>query len=198
MKNSKDVMVRLALLAEQSGEKVSETRLKFTSEKILSFGNADLVSAALEKLLESSRRFPTVDEIKKAMGFSEPTNKELGTHVANLLLQAMGKFGETSPGNLKHANAVRFAVGEQVFEIVTKMGGWNFCIERANENIPFFISQTRDLVEAYVAAKVIDKNQVPAALPSRADSFAAAEKISLEAGDKIPNVIKMLANRSQI
>lgn len=88
----KDIMIRLALLAEQSGEKVSDTRLKFTAEKIFPFG-ADDVCRALEKLLESSRRFPTIQEIKFAMGVAEPTGRDLGTRVANTMIEAMGKYG---------------------------------------------------------------------------------------------------------
>lgn len=178
----KKIMVRLALLAEQSGEKVSETRLEFTAEKLLQFGE-DKVCFALEKLLESSRRFPTIAEIKKEMGIAEPTGRDLGTHVANLMIQAMGKFG--SLNSAKQATALKLALGDAVWDVVERLGGWNLCCDRAGENVPSFIAQTRDLVESYASTGMLSFEQLPKALPSLHDAFKMAEeKLALKSGEK--------------
>jgi len=196
MKSMRDVMVRLSMLADQSGEKVSDARLEFTAERILPFG-ADNVCAALETLLDSSRRFPTVEEIKKVMGFGERTGRDLGNHIANLLIQAMGKFGAMTPGNFKQAKAIEIALGG-AYEIVNRMGGWNLCCDRAGESLPHFIAQTRDLVESYSGTSVLDKSKIPDALISRDDAFrlAAAECEKLES----PTIalIKLVADKFEI
>jgi hypothetical protein len=176
------IMIRLALLAEQSGDKVSETRLEFTAEKLFEYGH-EKVCAALEKLLESSRRFPTIAEIKTAMGVAEPTGRDLGTHVANLMIQAMGKFG--SLNSVKQSTALKLALGDAVWDIVERLGGWNLCCDRAGENISSFVAQTRDLVESYSGTGMLSFEQVPKALPSRQDAWKMAEeKIALQSGDK--------------
>jgi hypothetical protein len=169
----RDVMVRLALLAEQSGDKVSDARLDFTAEKIIGYGATE-VCEALELLLENSRRFPTIEEIKKALGVSEIDGRDLGTHSANLLIAAMGKFGALN--GAKQSLAVKLALGESLWHIVESMGGWNLCIDRAGENLSAFVAQTRDLVASYSASGVIDAKKIPTKLMHREDAFELAGK----------------------
>jgi len=173
--NTKDIFMRLALLAEQSGEKVSEMRLKFATEK-LGVYDPDQVCAALEKLLESSRRFPTIAEIKKEMGVAEPTGRDLGTRIANLIIQAMGKYG--SLNSVKQTEAIKLAIGPVAWDITNKMGGWNMCCDRAADNMTAFIAQTRDLVESYSASGLIEDGDIPATLPSLGEALQiAGEKL---------------------
>jgi|688.fasta_scaffold419821_3 hypothetical protein len=181
MKTMRDVMARLALLAEQSGDKVSDARLKFTAEKIFVYG-AEEVCAALELLLENSRRFPTIEEIKKALGVSEIDGRDLGTHAANLLIAAMGKFGALN--GVKQSLAVKVALGDSLWQIVETMGGWNLCIDRAGENISSFVAQTRDLVASYSASGVIDPKEIPTKLMTRHDAFELASAKNLEIENK--------------
>lgn len=169
----KKIMIRLALLAEQSGEKVSEVRLEYTAEKLFPLGCAD-VCAALEKLLESSRRFPTIEEIKRAMGLAEPTGRDLGNRIANLIIRAMGKYGSLNSD--KHREAVRLAVGPVAWDIADKMGGWNLCCDRSADNMAAFIAQTRDLVESYSASGMIEAGAVPDFLPSLGQALVIAEE----------------------
>jgi len=168
----KKIMIRLALLAEQSGEKVSEVRLEYTAEKLFPLGCAD-VCAALEKLLESSRRFPTIEEIKRAMGLAEPTGRDLGNRIANLIIRAMGKYGSLNSD--KHREAVRLAVGPVVWDIVDKLGGWNLCCDRAADNMTSFIAQARDLVESYSLSGLIEGGEIPDSLPSLGRALEIAE-----------------------
>jgi hypothetical protein len=169
------IMIRLALLAEQSGDKVSETRLEYTAEKLVQYGE-EKVCIALEKLLETSRRFPTIAEVKAALGVAEPSGRDLGTRVANLMIQAMGKYG--SLNSVKQTEAIKLAIGHVAWDIANKMGGWNMCCDRAADNMTAFIAQTRDLVESYNASGLIEAGDIPAALPSLGEALQiAGEKL---------------------
>ena len=173
----KKIMIRLALLAEQSGEKVSEVRLEYTAEKLFPLGCAD-VCAALEKLLDSSRRFPTIEEIKTAMGISDPaplTVRDIGTQIANLLIEAMGKYGTLN--SARQTEAIKIAVGPAAWEIAAKLGGWDLCCERAGENPMAFVAQARDLAEAY--RSTIKSADLPSALPSLSAALDLADGLRL-------------------
>ena len=182
--NAKDIMLRLALLAEQSGETVSEMRLKYAVEKLSPLG-ADKVCAALEQLLETSRRFPTIAEIKTAMGIAEPTGRDLGTRIANLMVEAMGKYG--SLNSVKQSEAIRLAIGPAAWDIADKMGGWNMCCDRAGENMTAFIAQARDLAESFAATGMLEPTQVPKSLPSLGEALQIAG-----------NEIKAIENRKEM
>lgn len=54
----------LAIIAEQTGEDVSPARADFVVDRLLKLDHR-LVILALERILESSRRFPTVQEVRQ-------------------------------------------------------------------------------------------------------------------------------------
>lgn len=166
------VLARLALLAEQSGENVSEPRLRFIAEKLLPYG-AEKVCEALEKLLESSRRFPTVAEIREAMGEAEPTARDVGLHVATVLLQAVSRYGSLQPGNARGAEAIKQAIGESAWSVALKLGGWNSLCDMAGDNVTALRAQIRDLVECYTRTGQMDQTDVPMHLPAHSAALAA-------------------------
>lgn len=118
-----EILALLHLLAEQSGEKVSPERLKFTFDRLDAIGHHDQVSAALEVLLEKSRRFPTVAEVKELLGLKPPSPEDKGREVADRIYQALSKPWEA-------AKRDEF-VGPIGAEVVRLNGGW----QRLGENV---------------------------------------------------------------
>src|SRR5689334_17808421 len=88
----KHVVALLGLLAEQSGEKVSDARLEFIARKLTELG-ANESCIALNKMLETARRFPTVAEVKALMGLAEPTARDYGNELAGVILNTIARVG---------------------------------------------------------------------------------------------------------
>lgn len=86
------ILQRLAMLAEQSGENVSEPRLEFMARRLLTL-NAPDVCTVLEGMLETQRRFPTVGEIKAAMGITDVSDEDKAREVAERIWGGIAKIG---------------------------------------------------------------------------------------------------------
>lgn len=162
------ILVILRLIAEQSGEGVSDARLKFVSERLLPYGT-ERVCDALTKLLDSSRRFPTVDEVRTAMGEASLSGRDVGMQIANLLLDGVRRFGEAT--NPRTAAAIERALGETAWRVVTALGGWNAVVEAAAGE--HFRAQVRDLVDSLVKTGGLVVDCLPASLPSLANALEA-------------------------
>lgn len=146
MNASERIPMLLALIAEQCGEAVSESRLEFLLSRLDGLDAAKL-EKALENLADSCRRFPTVAEIKAAMGQSEATARDKALLVADRILAGIAKIGEIPPGNVKTAQSVPHVIGETAYQVVQSMGGWNHVVGLAQDT-SIFRAQVRDLVEA--------------------------------------------------
>lgn len=184
MASSADVLVLLAMLAEQSGETVSPQRIDFTGQRLLALADADRVCAALTSLLESARRFPTVAEVRAEMGMSEPTAKDEALLISNAICSALVRFGWLQPGYTIGAKARERAVGAGAWEVITRAGGWNAVLDRLGENESALRAQLRDLCEAYLRTGIIDRGQLPPAKqlsPYEALEEAKADQLALEA-----------------
>jgi hypothetical protein len=163
METSDDIFMRLAALAQQSGENVSEFRLNFTVQKLLPLG-ADRVCRALERLLETAKRFPTVAEVKAEMGESELTMEDEARMIVERIAKAVGQFGEIPPGNKVTPGAVRLAIGEAAWDVVGKSGGWNAVTARLGENEVATRAQLRDITAVYLRTGEIERGTLPPAM----------------------------------
>lgn len=170
------VLMMLAMLAEQSGEVVSETRLDYVGQRLLQLGTPNEVCAALEALIESSRRFPTVAEVREAMGVADPTARDAALMLADRVLAGVSRYGELQPGNVKGARAIERALGPAAWELVLRQGGWNAVVDRAGQ-AGTFKAQLRDAAESYLKCGIINRDDVTSKrLPSHYEALAAAEK----------------------
>lgn len=165
-----DVMMRLAAIAEQCGEKPSDFRLEFTVKTLMPLG-ADKVCEALERLMQSARRFPTVAEIKAEMGEADLTPEDEARMIVEAIMKGARQFGEIPPGNLRTPDAVRLAIGEAAWEVAGRSGGWNAVVERAGENEMAFRAQVRDLAVAYLRTGVIERGTLPDKIPSASEAL---------------------------
>lgn len=191
--NSSDVLMRLAALAEQTGENVSDFRLDFMTKSLLPLG-LDKVCAALERLLETSRRFPTVAEVKAEMGMSEPSIEDEARLLVERICATVGKHGEIPPGNTTLASAVKLSLGEAAWDIVGKSGGWNAVIARLGENEIATRAQIRDIAAVYLRTGMVERGTLPLNPPSaskaleivhREERLALPEAPAMSESDKL-------------
>lgn len=176
--NEGQVLVMLAMLAEQSGEVVSETRLDYVGQRLIQLGTPTEVCAALEALIESSRRFPTIADVREAMGVADPTARDAALMLADRVLAGISRYGELQPGNVKGARAIEAALGPAAWELVQRQGGWNAVVDRAGQ-AGTFKAQIRDAAESYLKCGVISRDDVTGEkLPSHFEALTAAEKKS--------------------
>jgi hypothetical protein len=157
--NEEKILALLAMIAQQAGENVSQQRLDFICER-LSGMDLEKAVVALNRLAESARRFPTVEEIRQAMGESV-TERDEGLLIANRINRAIQKFGEPSPGNATAAKAIKDFCGESVWEVIGTNGGWQTILQRAKENQSSFTAQIRDSASALLKCGVIESGKVP-------------------------------------
>lgn len=183
VESRKHMALLLAALAQQSGEKVEAFRLEFLARKLEPLGLPQ-VCAALEKLLESSRRFPTVAEVKAAMGIAEPTALDAARQLADTLANAVVRYGEIPPGNVKTALAIEHAVGPAAWALAQRTGGWNALVDRLAENQLACRAQLRDSAQSLLQTGGISAGQLPGKLPTLADALGAvAARPELQAAE---------------
>lgn len=180
MASKADVLVLLAMLAEQSGETVSPHRIDFTGQRLLALAGPDVVAQALTKMLESARRFPTVAEVRAEMGMSDPTPKDEALIISNAIVAALCKHGWLQPGYTVGAKAREIAVGPGAWEVITRGGGWNALLDRLGENEAALRAQLRDLAEAYLKTGIIERGQLPPANPPSLYNALEAAKEQLQ------------------
>lgn len=172
MTTANHLIALLGLFAQISGQTVGRELIEFTARKLIPLGVPE-VCEALERMLETGRKFPTVAEVKAEMGIAEPTAKDVGLRLADTIFNAIAKYGEIPPGNLKTAAAVENALGPAVWSVVTRQGGWNAVVQRAGENQGVYRAQLRDLGESYARSGIIDPASLPARIPSLGTALLA-------------------------
>jgi hypothetical protein len=172
--NETHILMLLAMFAEQSGENVSETRLEFLARKLIPLGIPE-VCRALEKMLESARRFPTVDEVKRALGKADLSAESEGRLLAETVANAIGKYGSLQPGNVKGALAIEQAIGPSAWGVVLRAGGWNAVVDRMGENPAAFRAQMRDMATALLESGAVPRGAVPAKLPPHSAALQAVQ-----------------------
>ena len=116
-------MALLKMMASRSGDNISPALLDFTARKLAAIGDDERVCAALEALLETGRRFPTVGEVKELLGLKPPSPDDKGREVADRIYFALSK-----PWKVKRRDDY---VGPIGVEIVNLNGGW----ARLGENV---------------------------------------------------------------
>lgn len=182
LNSSQKVLGYLAMLAEQCNENVSPSRIEFMTRKLLPLG-ADRVAVALEKLLESARRFPTVAEVQSAMGITAETVEDKARETAERIWTAIGKFGYT---DWKRAQEY---VGEIGQAVVAMQGGWiSICEIATNDNAGQLKAQWRGLAET-LARK---NNRGEGNVPPRFDRLSEAKfDTILKLDEKIIDISKV-------
>jgi hypothetical protein len=128
--------------------------------------------AALQRLLDGARRFPTVNDVKAELGIGEPTMRDYALSVADKIFQAISRYGALPPGNVHTGEAIRRALGPAIWKIVERQGGWNAVVERAGEHQASYRAQLRDLAESYARTGIINPAEVPERLPTLAAALA--------------------------
>lgn len=201
------VLVLLAMLAEQSGDSVSESRVDFVGRSLLETAPPEKIIIALNRLLRSSRRFPTVGEVEEAMGTAMPTAKDQALLIADTIIQAAIRFGWCEPGYGDGMEARRLAVGPTSWEVINRQGGWNNILDRLGENQMALRAQLRDVAESYFRTGVITEADVPRVPLS---PYRAFEKVrsskplelpavrGLEAKEKLIAEVKELRVKRQL
>lgn len=179
------LLMLLAMLAEQSGENVSETRIEFVARRLMELAPLPDLCRAIEKMLDSARKFPTVEEVKRALGKVDPSAADEGRLLSETLASAVAKYGSLQPGNVKGALAIEQAIGPAAWEVVLRAGGWNTIVDRMGENASAFRAQMRDLATSLLETGAIPRGKVPEKLPSHAASLTAvANHPQLEACER--------------
>lgn len=133
----------LVLLAEQSGEKVSESRMEFMARRLLPLG-ADRVCGALEKMLDKARRFPTVAEVKTELGIVDApvSDEDKGREVGERIWAALCKWGS----QLSRWDEISTYIGPIGVEVVKMQGGWQaICDVATNDQAAALKAQWRGL-----------------------------------------------------
>lgn len=177
------MLLLLAALAKQSGEQVDDFRLQFLQQRLAPLG-IDAVCEALAKLLETSRRFPTVAEVKAAMGMAEPTPIDNARALADTLAAGVIRYGEIPPGNFRTALAVEHAVGPAAWALAVRTGGWNALVDRMAENELAARAQLRDSAFSMLQTGAV-KAELPPKLPTLAEALGAvAGRPELEAAER--------------
>lgn len=165
------IIAFLALLAEQSGENVSPARIEFMARKLLPFDH-ERVCNALEGLLETARRFPTVAEIKSAMGVNDASDADKGREAAERIYAAICRFGS----QMKLWDEIKAFIGPIGVEVVKMQGGWlQLCETTTNDNSPTLKAQWRELAEVLVRKNVAGDYNAPQ-FPSLSAGFRAQIK----------------------
>lgn len=164
MNPEKRMLMLLALLAEQAGEQVSETRIDFMRRRLAELG-AENVCIALEQMLESARRFPTIAEVKAAMGIRELSNEEKGREVGERIWAALCRWGS----QMSRWPEIAAYIGPIGEEVVKMQGGWiAICDTATNDQAAAFKAQWRGLASVLAAKGPSNVDEVPdfTALPS--------------------------------
>lgn len=169
------VLMLLAMLAEQSGETVSETRIDFVGRRLLEVGSTTEVCKALQRLVDSARRFPTVAEVRAEMGQSDATPRDEAMMIADVVTQALSRFGWLQPSYVEGAKAREIAVGPTAWALINRQGGWNAALERFGENQAAFRAQLRDAAEVGLKTGTIERGQAPARVPSPFEALELAK-----------------------
>lgn len=153
----------LAILAEQVGEKLSEPRSEFYLECLSEFP-ADQVVAAMKSLIQTATRFPTIQQIKQAMGLAPiDDHKAQATAAAHEIWQLIAR------GISIHGQP-RATASPLAEETVRLLGGWR-CLSDSiedNEQRPTFTAQWRDLaltVIPRIAAGTLPQIEAPTSKP---------------------------------
>lgn len=175
MTNNEQIVALLAVLAQQSGEQVAPFRIEFTSQRLIELNQPSQVITALTKLIETSRRFPTVGEVKAEMGISTPTARDEALAIADATIAVLSKFGWIQPGYAVGARARELAAGPAVWELIARQGGWNAALERMGENQMAFRAQMRDLAETYLKTGVIQRGQIPEKILGQLEAIGLAQ-----------------------
>ncbi len=177
MASEAHVLMLLAALAEQCGEQVMEARLEFMTRRLLALNDLPRVCEALEGLLETAKRFPTVGDIKDAMGMRPASDESLAAEAATRILGAISKYGSQQYGSGRDCFAVQQAfIGEIGWHVVNISGGWQFiCDSTDNENMLTAKAQWRGMALAAVqSAKRGTLDLAPALPPGPAAKAIAA------------------------
>ncbi len=169
------ILMLLAMMAEQSGEKVSEMRIDFLGTSLLEVAPAEKIVEALSRLLRSSRRFPTVGEVEAEMGLAAPTAKDEALLIADTIIGAAIRFGWLQPDYLEGAKAREACVGQAAWAVITKQGGWNNLLDRLGENQMALRAQLRDLAESYLKTGLIQPGTVPLSAPPPSAAIEAVQ-----------------------
>lgn len=145
--NQTQILAILALIAEQTKEQISPTRLEFIYEALKPFPSAAVVDA-LKRVAMSARRFPTPTEILAEMGVKQLSNREQAVESVALIMGAVKRFGYTGT-----TEEVEPYVGPLAWRAIKTLGGWRaFCDPITNDNETSVKAQVRDLCEAMLTS----------------------------------------------
>lgn len=156
------VIGMLAILAEQCSEKASDQRLAWMAQKLVVHG-LQPCATAIEALMSSARRFPTVSEIEREMGVGAASvdSEAIGREIADKIYTAMRKLGAWKD----RRHRVDEFLGPVGVEVVRQLGGWEYlCATTHEDDIPILKAQWREsAIGIAERIKRGDLNAVPGA-----------------------------------
>lgn len=194
MNPGKQIIGMVALLAEQSGEQVSEARIRFLTERLAEL-DSDKVMVALQRLLETARRFPTLGEVRAAMGIAEPQAKDHALLLADRICEGVIKYGEILAANT--ARGFEQAMGPVAMALIARQGGWNACVDRAGENFGVFKAQLRVTAESMMSTQGLEVGPADTApLPSLCTIAATGRALLL--GAQQPTLALVEEDKSEV
>lgn len=176
-------LVLLAMTAKQTSEQLDEIRAEFYRERLEPLGY-DRANEALSRLLESARRFPTVAEIKAAMGVTDASDDDKAREVGERIWGAIGKYGyQVSVSGQIRVNDYLGPIG---VEVARMQGGWNTICEIATmDNGATLKAQWRELAAVIIRKQRGGRLEAPpefAPLPEKA--AALVRQLDANWGDK--------------
>jgi hypothetical protein len=144
----------LGALAEQSGKRISPVAIDIYIEELERFG-MPIVNATLKRFFAYAK-FPTIEDIKKAMGVNEVadlTDDEKARLLVSKIVGAISKFGYTALMSEKRTNELKEYLGDDGWHLVQSAGGWNSLCETETDSLPTVTAQWRELAKSMTHQK---------------------------------------------
>lgn len=144
----------LGALAEQSGKRISPVAIDIYIEELERFG-MPIVNSTLKRFFAYAK-FPTIEDIKKAMGVNEVadlTDDEKARLVVSRVVAAISKFGYTAIMSEKRTAELKQFIGDDGWHLVQSVGGWNSICETETDDLPTLTAQWRELAKSMTHQK---------------------------------------------
>jgi hypothetical protein len=141
------------------------------------------LSTAFQTAVRKFSTFPSIAELMATIGKAEQSEQDKAREVAERILGAMSKFGQTNGSGesaRKKAQQIDDYIGPIGVEVVKMAGGWNnVCEMTDNDNLATMKAQWRGLAESIArrGVKSIDTPPDFAALPAEAKALVEGMRL---------------------
>ena len=106
----------------------------------------DALGRAMNKLLQSTF-FPCIEDVKKSCGVVEFTDDEIAREFVPKIVNYVERFGYVN------AHDARKAMGEDRWDIILALGGWEYVCQLEYEEFTFLLPQWRETAKVVIKKK---------------------------------------------